>query len=143
MTCRVAVFNNHGRYRVPGQKTRDYAIRVLRLAGIRKAEIRIVFVDSQYCRKINKKFLGHDEVTDVISFPLEAKPNLEGEVYVNIDSARRQARDFRVSIANEVARLVIHGVLHLVGYDDTTRGKAAVMKKREDAHVRYWFPGKG
>jgi len=143
VTCRVAVFNNHGKYRAPGQKTRNYVMRVLRLAGIRKAEIRVVFVDSQYCRKINKQFLEHNNVTDVVSFPLESRPNLEGEIYVNIDRARQQARDFHVSIANEVARLVIHGVLHLVGYDDATPGRSAVMKKTEDAHVRYWFSGKG
>ena len=80
-------------------------------------------------------------MTDVISFPLEEGSNLEGEVYVNLDRARQQAKEFQVTVPAEVARLVIHGTLHLVGYDDTTLRKAAVMKKREDAHVRHWFPG--
>lgn len=139
---RVAVFNAHGKFRVPRRAARGYVLRVLQKARLRTVEIRVVFINSRACRKINREFLGHDEVTDVISFPLEEKPNLEGEIYVNLDRARRQAREFGVSIASEVARLVIHGALHLVGYDDTKGEEALAMKKEENDHVRYWFPGR-
>jgi rRNA maturation RNase YbeY len=70
---------------------------------------------------------------------LEIRPALDGEVYVNLDRARKQARDYSVSFGNEVARLVIHGTLHLAGFDDSAPRTAARMKAEEDRQVQYWF----
>jgi rRNA maturation RNase YbeY len=84
--------------------------------------------------------LHHDEVTDVITFPLETGKVLEGEIYVNLDRARRQARTYHVSIAEETARLVVHGVLHLLGYDDRSAREARRMTRVQERHVRFWFP---
>ena len=66
-------------------------------------------------------------------------PLLEGEVYVNLDRARTQANEYGVSFSNEVARLIIHGTLHLVGFDDSTKGKAQRMKAEEDRLLRLCF----
>jgi probable rRNA maturation factor len=96
-----------------------------------------VFVDDRMSRRLNRRFLGHDRPTDVIAFPLGEESNLEGEIYVNLEKARRQARTYHVSSANETARLIIHGTLHLLGYDDRTRGKARRMKAREDFLVSH------
>lgn len=98
-----------------------------------KAEVSIVFTDGRYSRTINRKYLGRDYSTDVLAFPLEEGETLEGELYVNIDKARQQAREYAVSLANELGRLVIHGMLHLTGYDDRTRRGAEAMRKKEDA----------
>ena len=106
---------------------------VLRAEGIVKAEVSIVFTDGRYSRTINRKYLGRDYSTDVLAFPLEEGETLEGELYVNIDKARQQAREYAVSLANELGRLVIHGMLHLTGYDDRTRRGAEAMRKKEDA----------
>ncbi len=106
---------------------------VLRAEGIVKAEVSIVFTDGRYSRTINRKYLGRDYSTDVLAFPLEEGETLEGELYVNIDKARQQAREYAVSLANELGRLVIHGMLHLAGYDDRTRRGAEAMRKKEDA----------
>jgi rRNA maturation RNase YbeY len=135
----VDVFNAHRTRRVAVNTSAGYVKRVLRLSGVRRARVSVVLVDSKYCRKINKLYLNHDDVTDVISFPLETGRMLEGEVYVNLDRARAQANDHGVSFSNEAARLIIHGTLHLVGYDDTSARKAKVMKSEEDRNVRFWF----
>lgn len=132
----VSVFNAHRRYRLRKARVQKYVKRVL---GQRKASISIVFVDSHRCKSINRTFLGHNFVTDVISFRLEQPPGLEGEVYVNLDRAKQQAQEYNVSFANEVTRLVIHGTLHLIGYDDVKASDAKKMKLMEDANVRYWF----
>jgi probable rRNA maturation factor len=87
---------------------------------------------------MNRKFLHHDYVTDVLSFPLGAREALEGEVYVNLDRARQQAVEYGVTFTSETGRLVIHGVLHLLGYDDTTSGPRRRMKKKEDRYVEEW-----
>jgi probable rRNA maturation factor len=131
----VSVFNAHPtRNRVPsGVKT--IVPRVLRSEGISNGSIAVVFTDDTMSRRINRKFLSHDRPTDVISFPLEREPALEGEIYVNIDKAERQSRTWKVTLNNELARLVIHGTLHLAGYDDGAPRQARRMKAAEDRYV--------
>lgn len=136
---KVNVFNAHPTRRIKTRDAERYARRVLRRSGVEKARVSIVFVDSRFSRKMNRRHLGHDSITDVISFTLERKPVLEGEVYVNLDRARQQAKEYSVSFGNEVARLIIHGTLHLVGFEDSTRRKAQRMKAVEDRFLCYWF----
>ncbi len=92
---------------------------------------------------MNRAYLRHDYATDVISFCLEKGENLEGEIYVNLDKTRSQARENRVSVAHELARLVVHGALHLTGYDDNTKKKRDLMKRREDELLESWFRKNG
>ncbi|HLP15839.1 MAG TPA: rRNA maturation RNase YbeY [Bacteroidota bacterium] len=98
------------------------------------AAMTLVFTDDRGIRPINKKHLGHDRTTDVISFTLEDSP-LEGELYINLEQARRQASEYGVSPKNEAARLVVHGVLHCCGYDDTDDASRARMFDRQERHV--------
>jgi probable rRNA maturation factor len=138
----VGVTNAHHRYRIPKGPVLGYVRQVLRAERKQRASVSVVFVGSRYCRTLNKKYLGHDFVTDVLSFTIEPAKNLEGEIYVNVDKARQQAREYGVSVANELARLVIHGTLHLLGYDDRTMRGAKHMRKQEERHLRYWFRGR-
>ena len=135
----VDVFNAHRTWKARTNDVVRYAKRVFRTTGVKNARVAIVFVDSRYSRRMNERYLKHDYATDVISFQLEIGSVLEGEVYVNLDRARAQAKEYGVSIKSEVSRLVIHGVLHLVGYDDSTTKNARRMKIEEDQQVQYWF----
>ncbi|MBK7986366.1 MAG: rRNA maturation RNase YbeY [Ignavibacteria bacterium] len=83
---------------------------------------------------MNRKFLQHDYPTDVITFPLEDNP-LEGEIYISIDTAIEQARDYNVSVAQELMRLAAHGTLHLIGYDDSTDEERARMSELETLYI--------
>ncbi len=131
----VLVFSDHDAGETLRNETKRIAEYVLTKEG-RKAEIGIVFVDEIKIKDLNRNFLKHDFVTDVISFPLdETEGVVEGEVYVCIDQAVRQARQYGVSMHREVFRLVIHGILHLLGYDDSTPRKKSVMKQKEDAYL--------
>jgi len=121
------------------QPIAKYVRRVLRKAKQRKARVNVIFVDSRLMRQLNRNYLSHDYGTDVLSFCLEKKGTLEGEIYINLDRARQQATMYKASFPNEVARLVIHGTLHLVGYDDRGRTKAAIMRREEEEHLSYWF----
>ena len=129
----VQVVNAHGSRRMPRALLVDAVRTTLEGEGVRTATISIVGVNDRRCRRLNRTFLGHDYVTDVISFPLEEVPLLEGEIYINLDRARVQAGEYSVSTRHELARLAIHGTLHLTGYDDRTRAQAARMHGREDA----------
>lgn len=88
-------------------------------------------------RRLNKKFLQHDYATDVISFPLNDGREVSGEIYVGLDQARRQATKYGVSQKKEIHRLVIHGLLHLLGYGDDTPQKKNIMTLLEDYFLEW------
>ena len=142
MAMVISVTNAHRDYRIGRSAIIACVRRVLSVEGRKRADISVVFVDDAFIRSINRRFLSRNAVTDVISFPLDGGRSMEGELYVNLDSAKRQARQFGVRFGNEVSRLVIHGVLHLAGYDDRTRSAARRMKHEEDRHVSFLFPEK-
>jgi probable rRNA maturation factor len=137
---RVEVFNAHPHRRIRRAPVRRTVRRVVSAERRRSAAVTVVFIDGRRCARINRKFLGHRGSTDVISFPLDEGSLTEGEVYVNLDRARAQAREYGVPEANEIVRLVVHGTLHVLGYDDTTARLRLRMKRREDRYVEALAP---
>ncbi len=134
---RTRAYNTHPRLRANIKETLSLASSVLKKEGVRDAELTIVFISDGKMVNLNRQYLHHRYTTDVLSFPLqdEGKPGIEGEVYVNLDQARRQAKEYDVSFPDELRRLVVHGTLHLVGYtDDTQRGKRT-MTRKEDSYL--------
>lgn len=112
---------------------------VLKKEKVSIGKISLVFVDDNAIKKINTKYLGHRRSTDVITFPIEVLPFLEAEIYINVKQARRQARQYRVSIANELTRLIVHGVLHAVGYDDRRTNQRKEMIDLQERYVGLCF----
>jgi rRNA maturation RNase YbeY len=82
---------------------------------------------------MNEKHLNHRYVTDVIAFELEQFPKLETEIYINLDRAKSQARVYGDTFRNETTRLLIHGLLHVLGYNDKSKKEIALMRREEDA----------
>lgn len=95
----------------------------------------VVFVGSRFIRMINREYLSHDTVTDVVSFPLGGDAGPDGEIYVNLDRAASQARLYKIPARAETRRLIIHGLLHLLGYDDATERSKRAMTRREDHYL--------
>jgi probable rRNA maturation factor len=139
----VAVFNAHPGHSIRRRAAAQAVRCVARGERRTQAAVSVVFVGNRASGAMNRKFLGHTGGTDVISFPLGEGRRIEGEMYVNLDRAKAQARDYGVSFGEEVARLVVHGTLHLFGYDDRTAAKARRMKAREDRYVGLLSSGKG
>ena len=109
------------------------------LAGesIKEAKISLAFVDNPTIHDINKRFLNHDEPTDVITFPLsdpKAK-TLEGELVIGAEVALEQATERGHSVEVELALYVIHGLLHLCGYDDRSAEDSQRMREAERYHL--------
>ena len=134
----VNVFNTHRKLRVRRAETIRLVQRVLKGERCKNANLNIIFINDKHMMQMNSDFLRHRYTTDVLSFSYEnkGKKSIEGEVYVNIDQARRQSKIYNVSVTNELQRLVAHGVLHLMGYDDRTKRLKAVMTKKEDLYLR-------
>lgn len=111
---------------------------VLTKEKITHAELNIVLVDDEFIINLNKQYLNKETTTDVISFHFEEPPdltNLEGEVYANIHQIKRQAEEYDVEFVSELQRIIIHGVLHLMGYEDSTPAEKKVMTEKEDYYL--------
>jgi rRNA maturation RNase YbeY len=94
-----------------------------------------VFTHNRFIKTINKKFLNHNYSTDVIAFPLGSDVGVEAELYINLDAARKQASEYGVTFTQETKRLLIHGALHLLGFDDTTENERKKMHAWEDQYL--------
>jgi probable rRNA maturation factor len=106
---------------------------VLEGEGIAEVEISLAFVDNPTIHQLNKRYLQHDEPTDVLSFPL-SEPNakkLMGELVIGAEVANAEAVAHGHDVQAELALYVIHGLLHLCGYNDETDAGAAEMRQRE------------
>jgi len=100
-------------------------------------KITIILCNDNMIRRLNRKFLHQNSITDVLSFNLNIpkSENLQGEVYINLDITRKQAQEFGVTFWNELARLTIHGILHLYGYNDNSKITKERMTKRQEELV--------
>ena len=126
--------------------------KMLKKARVGQADLSIVFLDGRAMRKLNRQALGHDYVTDVITFDLAGHRTqgtghkklkrlvpcalcfvpLEGEIYICPSEAKRNARVYGEPVEREILRYVAHGVLHLLGHDDRTSSDRDKMRKLED-----------
>ncbi|MBK9246753.1 MAG: rRNA maturation RNase YbeY [Ignavibacteria bacterium] len=130
----VNVYNESGLARLPKKLITSIVSTVCSEEKITVADIRIILVTDEEIHRINKQYLQHDYPTDVITFQIEAKP-LEGEIYISADTALLQAKEYNVTISNEILRLSVHGILHLAGYDDDTSEKRLMMSNLESKYL--------
>ena len=110
------------------------------LEGERKTgQVDVILAGDGLLRKLNLEFSRKDKTTDVLSFPMEddlsTNSNYVGEVYISLEQAKRQARDYHATLDEEVLRLVTHGTLHLLGYDHKRTRDAKVMKRKEEEYL--------
>ncbi len=92
-----------------------------------------IIVDDRRMAELHREFAGVGGTTDVLTFDLASGPDeIEGEIYVCLDQARRQAKEYGVTLREEIGRLTAHGVLHLAGYDDATQADREEMRRLED-----------
>ena len=98
----------------------------------KKAQLDVIFCVDNYLKKINVKYLNHDYFTDVISFDYSEKKIIKGDIFISIDRVKENASRFGVSFNDELFRVIIHGVLHLCGFNDKTVEEKKEMRKQEN-----------
>lgn len=105
------------------------------------SDLSIAFVHDDRMTEVNEQYLQHEGTTDIITFDYteENSDIVEGELVICVDQAKRQARDYKVELANELARLVFHGLLHLAGYDDITDDLQKKMTEKENELLNIWL----
>lgn len=100
-------------------------------------KVSLVLGDDDFIKSLNQQYLGENSLTDVIAFPLSEIESsvFEGEIYVSLDRVKANADYYDVNFDEELMRVTIHGLLHLLGYDDRTKVDKNVMKRREDFYL--------
>ena len=122
----IEIVNRQRRCKIETKYWRAFGEEVLKSIGAKKPNVTIVFVGDNTIRELNHRFRGKDYATDVLSFPSTAEPFEEenrsqlGEVVISVQRATAQAHTNRLSFENEVKQLILHGLLHLCGYDHET-----------------------
>ncbi len=119
-------------------RMREVARAVLEGENVARPEISLAFVDNATIHALNKRYLDHDEPTDVLSFPLSEPRSgrLAGEVVIGVEVAKEQAAERGHDVQAELALYVIHGLLHLCGHDDHDPAGAAAMRAKERHYLR-------
>ena len=111
----------------------------LRLAAeseIRRiADISIIFCSDPYILDINQKYLGHDYFTDIITFDYCEGDSLSGDLFISVDSVKENSIEYGTDFKDELNRVIIHGLLHLIGYDDHTVEETVVMRMKENYYL--------
>jgi probable rRNA maturation factor len=119
-------------------RLRDIARIVLAGETVKEFEISLAFVDNPTIHRLNKQYLNHDEPTDVLTFPYSgtSAKKLEGELIIGVEVAQKQAAERGHDVQAELGLYVIHGLLHLCGYDDKAPGPEQEMRERERYYLR-------
>lgn len=105
----------------------------------RVGDINFIFCDDEYLLNINREYLGHDYYTDVITFDTSEENDankISGDIFISIDSVKANGLYYGAGFESELARVMAHGVLHLLGYDDMDERSKIEMRQMEEAHLQ-------
>ena len=101
----------------------------------RLGDIAVIFCSDNYILNINIQYLQHDYYTDIITFDYCEGNRLSGDLFISVDSVRENALHYMTEFADELNRVIVHGLLHLMGYDDHTPEDVAVMRAKENYYL--------
>ena len=117
------------------REIKNWIVQVIRSEEKEPGDLSFIFASDKYIKEINKEFLNHNYNTDVIAFDYKKGNVINGEIYLGINKIRKNAVQYKNTILNEVLRVMVHGVLHIIGYDDKTEIEKKKMKKMEDIYL--------
>lgn len=99
-------------------------------------DLNIIFCSDDYLLKINREYLNHNYYTDIVTFDYSVESIKSGDLFISVDRVTENAKQYEVSFDNELSRVIIHGVLHLIGYGDANDEDKAQMRNLEDKYLK-------
>lgn len=116
--------------------TLDWISNCIREEGFNLHDLNFIFCSDEYLHKINVEYLNHDYYTDIITFDNSEEPEqIEGDIFISVERIQDNSHEHTVSFTEELHRVIIHGVLHLTGYNDKTEEEKMKMRKKENAYL--------
>ena len=103
----------------------------------RIGDISIIFCSDNYILDVNMKYLQHDYFTDVITFDYCEGDKLSGDLFISVDTVRENAKLYNTDFNDELNRVMVHGILHLIGYDDHSQKDKQLIRKKEDYYLSF------
>lgn len=123
----------------PGIKRRVYSkwiSEIIHSNNLKRGDINFIFCTDEYLLNINKRFLNHDYYTDIITFNYNEGTIVSSDIYISIDTVLKNSKIYSVDFEEELRRVMIHGILHLLGYDDQTKDQRITMRSMEDISLQ-------
>ena len=117
------------------QKSAEWLISVAGSEDCTLNSLTIIFCSDDFLHQMNLEYLQHDTFTDIITFPWTQPPEVEGELYISVDRVRENAAQYKVSFTTELHRVMVHGLLHLLGYGDENQAEKETMREKEDFYL--------
>lgn len=119
-------------------KIKRWIKQVVENYGYKLGEISYVFCSDERILEVNKQYLSHDFYTDIITFDYVEKERVSGDIFISIDRVEENAKDFNVTFQQELLRVIIHGVLHLLGFEDHSQEEQQIMRQKENEAIALW-----
>jgi probable rRNA maturation factor len=117
-------------------KVRTWLLAVIEDYNKQPSLINYIFTSDAHLLEINKNFLNHDTYTDIITFDQSSEPNhIEADIYISIDRVKENAKSLNNTFSDELHRVMIHGILHLMGFNDKTDSQKKEMRKTENHYL--------
>jgi len=134
--CLVSFHSEQTDYSISNEnQISDWLVSVCKKEGKTLAEISIILCSDDYLLEVNRKHLNHDYYTDVITFDYSESPHVSGDIFISIDRVQENAGSFGVEMVDELHRIIVHGILHLLGYTDKTSSSKEEMTSKEDFYL--------
>ncbi|MCK4662671.1 MAG: rRNA maturation RNase YbeY [Bacteroidales bacterium] len=120
-------------------KIKKWIIKVIDDEGCKTGDINIIFVSDNYLNEINKKYLLKNYLTDIITFNYNVNRLISGDIYISLERVTENAKTFCVEFYNELLRIIIHGILHLLKYDDKNKKSKIEMTEMENLYIEKYY----
>ena len=131
----LVVSNTSDSYQYDTQSVKDLCTIVLKDSSYDAISLNIIFSDDTNLSRLKLKYFNEDVLTDVLAFPFQNDTKLESEIYISYDRAISSSKEFNVSLNSELIRLIVHGILHLLGYRDNNDELKKVMFDKQESIV--------
>lgn len=119
-------------------KVKKWISEIVKAQGKRVGDISYLFCDDAYLIEVNQSYLNHDTYTDIITFDYVEGNRISGDILISVERVKENATTFNATFDQELHRVIIHGVLHLLGQGDKSEAEAKKMRSREDAALAVW-----